>query len=179
MGILTGISTALGVGGTLLEAFGKKGAGDDAADVYENMEQLSRIEEKYQDKKAKLQEFVHWRDVKKLIGRQRAIAGHSGTVPDVGGNLDLLLETDKQASFDAALIRWTGAIHKERAKYGAQNFSDAASDMRTAGNIGAASTILDAAGRFDWKRFTPTGGTLLGSAGPSTFGESLYAPGRP
>jgi hypothetical protein len=141
-----------------MQAYGSFKGGEEAADLYEDREKLARVEADYQRKKAKIEEYIHYRDLDKTISRMRAIQGHSGTVPDSGSNLEALKSIEKEGEFDAALIRWMGDINAQRAEYGAQTFQSQAELSREAGYIGAAGTILQGLGQYDYRRFQPAGG---------------------
>lgn len=145
----------LQLAGTGVKAYGAYRQGQDAADVYEYNRQIARYKADAAQKQADVETAALERQVAKTIGRQRAIAGASGTVTDSGSNLDALLETRRQADIDAALIRYNADL----ASYGYGAEADLlglqAGQMRTGSYINVGSTLLAGASKYDYKKKTP------------------------
>lgn len=146
MGAIAGL---IGVG---ISAFGQYKQGQDAAAVYKYNQALARYEAKYIQDSAKIEEEQLERQVSKYMGRQRALAGKSGTVSDSGSNLTVLEETRREADFDAAIIRYNADVGSWAALNQSNLLATQASQASTAGFINAGGTLLGGASKWDWKR---------------------------
>jgi hypothetical protein len=149
MGAILGI---LGLAGTAVSAAGQYKSGQDAKDVYEYNQQLAKYQSNYIQEAADLEVAGLERDVKRFMGRQRAIAGKSGTVPDQGSNLHVLLQTRKEADLDAAIIRYKADIGSWSADSQASMLGTQASQFNTASYLNAGTTLLAGASKWDWKK---------------------------
>ena len=138
--------------GTALSAFGQVKGGQNAADVYEYNQQLAKYRSKYAQQKGEIEVQALERDVKGYIGRQRAIAGKSGTVTDAGSNADAVARTRSEADIDASIIRYNADIESWMAENEANLLGTQANQALTAGYIGAGGTLLGGASKWDYKK---------------------------
>jgi len=138
--------------GTALSAFGQVKGGQDSAQAYEYNQQLAKYRSKYAQQKGEIEVQALERDVKGYIGRQRAIAGKSGTVTDAGSNLDAVARTRSEADIDASIIRYNADMESWSAKNEANLLGIQAGQARSAGYIGAGGTILGGASKWDYKK---------------------------
>ena len=157
--------------GTGVSAYGQYRQGQDAADVYKYNQAMAQNSAKYAKEKAAIEEARLRREVERVKGRQRAIAGKSGTVVDSGSNLDLLRVTEEEAAIDAAMIRYGGEVESWAALSQANMYGAQASQAKTASywNIGA--TLLGGASRYDWKKKAQSPFRARASAGPYNIGQ--------
>ena len=74
--------------GTGIQAYSQYKQGQDAKDVYEYNEALAEYQAEYIEESADLEIAALGRDVSRYVSRQRAVQGKSGTVSNIGSNLD-------------------------------------------------------------------------------------------
>lgn len=161
----------IALAGTALSAFGQYQGGQNAKDVYEYNQQVAKYQAKYAQQKGEIEVAALERDVKGYIGRQRSIAGKSGTVTDAGSNYDAQLRTISEAELDASLIRYNADMESWAYKNEANLLGTQAGQMNTASYIGAGGTLLGGLSKWDYKKTqlkSPTAGT----------GSRLYASQR-
>jgi hypothetical protein len=138
--------------GAGLSAFGQYKTGQDAAAVYDYNQQLAKYQKDYVKDRADIEVAALEKDVGKFISRRRAITGKSGTVSDSGSNLDVLRETQSEADFDAALIRYNAEIEAWSAGNQADLLGTQSSQIKTGSYINTGSTILGGLSKWDWRR---------------------------
>lgn len=98
-----GILDAVGLG---VQAYSQYEQGQDAKDVYEYNQAIAEYQAQYIRDAADLEIAALDRDVANFIGRKRAIVGKSGTVANIGSNLESIKSTYSERDIDAGLIRW-------------------------------------------------------------------------
>ncbi len=149
------VATAAIVGGTALSMFSSIRGGYAASQAAEYNAAMARYEGKYQKQRAEFEEKQHRREVAKLIGRQ-TVAGARAGGGTTGSDVTPLLETAKAGELDAALIRYGGEVGSWRAESAADLYEDEADEYKTAGWLGAGSTLLNTVGQYDWKKKYPS-----------------------
>ena len=171
-------SSIFSVGGTLLDAYGRYRAGQQAGKVYDYNKEFAKFQEKYIDERVETELATLARDVKKVISRQRAIQGRSGTVTDVGSNLDAIINTEQEAAIDAAVIRRQGEVEKEIARKEAKYADKQGAVVRRAGLLEAGSTLLTGLSKWDWRLQDIRTPTPAYASGPPVPAGSGYTPFR-
>jgi len=142
---------ALALAGAAVAAAGQLIGGEATAQQYEYNAAIARMEGDYALKRSKIEEKQHAYNVRKFIGRQRALTGASGTVSDVGSNLTTLIDIEQQAAIDAALIRYEGLLGKWRGEASRDLYKYGGRSARVGSYFGAGATILGGASAYDWK----------------------------
>ena len=145
MGVLALVGAGVAAAGQLF-------AGEAAAQQYEYNAAVARMEGDYAAKRSEIEARQHEENIRRLVGRHRAMTGASGTVSDVGSNLAGLIDIEQQGAIDAALIRYEGSLGRWRGESQRDILQAGARSTRVGSYLGAGSTILGAASEFDWKR---------------------------
>jgi hypothetical protein len=158
---------AIGAAGTALSASSSIKGGMAAGDQYDYQAKIAKQEAKYQEARGEVDLALHEDAVRALLGKQRVIGGASGT----SGSGAIETDTLRKASIDEALIRYGTSMDVWRARSSSQNFQDQSDYFRQAGYISGATTILNTASKWDWKKRSASG-----AAYPTT--SSLYGSSR-
>lgn len=145
-GALMAVGGILAAGGALLEGY-------QAKQTYDYNAAVARQEAKYAKNRATIEEQQFRRQLEAKIGRQRTIQGMSGATG--GSNIAALERTIREGEYDAALIRYGGAVDAWRAESAANLYESSANKALFAGGINAGSTLLTTASKFDWNKFSP------------------------
>lgn len=148
------VGTAAIIAGTALAATASVRGGYAASEAAEYNAAMARYEGKYAKQRAEFEEEQHRRDVARLVGTQTVKGARAGG-GTVGSDITGLLETAKAGELDAALIRYGGEIESWKAGQAAKLYEWEAGEYRTAGWLGAGATLLNTAGRYDWKKKFP------------------------
>ena len=146
------ISGALQVAGTLVDAYSKYKQGQDAKEIYEFNEALALYQAQYIEEAGAIELKQLERDVGEYISTQRAIAGKSGIVPDIGSQKDVMDRTRKEGDIDAGIIRWRTSRQADMARKEADILGTQAGQLSTAGYISAGTTLLGGLSKWDWKK---------------------------
>lgn len=141
-GALLAVSSIATVGGQLLQGYWAKQSYDYNAAV-------ARQEAKYSKQKASIEEQQFRRQLAQQISRQRVLQAAGGTTG--GSNIDALERTIREGEYDAQLIRYGGSIDAWRAKTASNIYKSSGSRAFAAGVIGAGSTLLTSASKWDWR----------------------------
>lgn len=130
---LGAIGTVTATGGTVMGVVSENRAAKYNAKVAE-------LQAKDALERGHMAESEHRRKVALLTGKQRASAGASGTVVDIGSNFDVISDTQFFGGMDALTLRHNAT--KEAWGYRAQNFPTSSP------LLAGASTLLVGAGQF-------------------------------
>jgi hypothetical protein len=128
--------------------------GYQAKQTYEYNAAVARQEAKYAKQRSAIEQEQYRRQLAQRVSYQRAVQGKSGTTG--GTNINALERTIREGEYDAELIRYGGDVDAWRAGAAANLYKDSGSKMMGAGAIGAGSTLLTGASRWDWKKFGTT-----------------------
>ena len=155
--LITGL--AAGGLGTITQAAGQASEIGAKADMASAMSKVNDYNAKVQLEKAKYSRDnaktktdEHRKSVRQLIGSQRAAAGASGVVADVGSPMDLLKASAMQGEYDAQVLLYQGELeawgHERQAdidKATASSYRAQASSLRSAKPWAIGSTLLTGA----------------------------------
>lgn len=97
----TALSTGVGVVGSIRQARAQSEQMEYQADVARQNQQLAEQQTSAERRQGYENMITQRQETARLIGRQRAAAGASGAVVDVGSNLDLQADTAAQGEIDA------------------------------------------------------------------------------
>ncbi len=121
------IGAIIAVGAGLLSAFGKKKAGDSA-------KKAAQLSAKVIRKRTEVDVTVAERLALKGLGQTRADVGAAG-LAQAGSAADLIRESERDAAFAITTLKEQGKLEEKAVLAGGQA-------AQTAGNIGAASSVL-------------------------------------
>lgn len=185
MAILGGAVAAIAIGASLaasgVGAYYAYKASEDQARAINYQKRQAQINAKQaRDAAAASAELAHERH-KRILAAQRMALGASGVTSDEGSPLMLQLDAAEQAALEEARIRNAGATAATGLENQARLFRAQAKDVRTAGYIGAGTTLLGGISRaagsyYDYSSSNPSSG---GSTGYSTSsGYQSYRAGE-
>nr|DAG73961.1 MAG TPA: hypothetical protein [Caudoviricetes sp.] len=145
----TGLSTGIGVVGSIRQARAQSEQMEYQADVARQNQQLAEQQASAERRQGYENMVTQRQETAKLIGRQRAAAGASGAVVDVGSNLDLQADTAAQGEIDA-INTYNQALDRaynydvQAVNYGNQAaaYDASASSTKKAGYINALGTAI-------------------------------------
>ena len=145
----TGLSTGIGVVGSIRQARAQSEQMEYQADVARQNQQLAEQQASAERRQGYENMVTQRQETAKLIGRQRAAAGASGAVVDVGSNLDLQADTAAQGEIDA-INTYNQALDRaynydvQAVNYGnqAEAYDASASSAKKAGYINAFGTAI-------------------------------------
>lgn len=145
----TGLSTGIGVVGSIRQARAQSEQMEYQADVARQNQQLAEQQASAERRQGYENMITQRQETAKLIGRQRAAAGASGAVVDVGSNLDLQADTAAQGEIDA-INTYNQALDRaynydvQAVNYGNQAaaYDASASSAKKAGYINAFGTAI-------------------------------------
>ena len=145
----TGLSTGIGVVGSIRQARPQSEQMEYQADVARQNQQLAEQQASAERRQGYENMITQRQETAKLIGRQRAAAGASGAVVDVGSNLDLQADTAAQGEIDA-INTYNQALDRaynydvQAVNYGNQAaaYDASASSTKKAGYINAFGTAI-------------------------------------
>lgn len=145
----TGLSTGIGVVGSIRQARAQSEQMEYQADVARQNQQLAEQQASAERRQGYENIVTQRQETAKLIGRQRAAAGASGAVVDVGSNLDLQADTAAQGEIDA-INTYNQALDRaynydvQAVNYGNQAaaYDASASSTKKAGYINAFGTAI-------------------------------------
>ena len=145
----TGLSTGIGVVGSIRQARAQSEQMEYQADVARQNQQLAEQQASAERRQGYENMITQRQETAKLIGRQRAAAGASGAVVDVGSNLDLQADTAAQGEIDA-INTYNQALDRaynydvQAVNYGNQAaaYDASASSTKKAGYINAFGTAI-------------------------------------
>ena len=145
----TGLSTGIGVVGSIRQARAQSEQMEYQADVARQNQQLAEQQASAERRQGYENMVTQRQETAKLIGRQRAAAGASGAVVDVGSNLDLQADTAAQGEIDA-INTYNQALDRaynydvQAVNYGNQAaaYDASASSTKKAGYINAFGTAI-------------------------------------
>ena len=147
MGVVEGLLLAA----TAVTAAGQVYGGIQAKQTADYNAAVAKQEAEFQEKRTAQQLAFQRQEVERIIGKAKVVRGGSG-VASGGIPESMLKETLTEAEIDRQLIRTQGSINVWRAKSQAKISSDEGDYYRTAGYIGAGSTILGGLSRYDYRR---------------------------
>jgi hypothetical protein len=133
------------IGAGVLMAASQISSGEAKAGAARYNAQMARYEAEYAEKRAEMEEQQHRRKLARFIGEQMVSGGRAGYA-GVGSDLTPLIETAKAGEFDAALIRYAGAVDSWRYKAESDLYKRQAGQYRLGGYLGAGSTLLNTVG---------------------------------
>lgn len=145
----TVLSTGIGVVGSIRQARAQSEQMEYQADVARQNQQLAEQQASAERRQDYENMVTQRQETAKLIGRQRAAAGASGAVVDVGSNLDLQADTAAQGEIDA-INTYNQALDRaynydvQAVNYGNQAaaYDASASSTKKAGYINAFGTAI-------------------------------------
>ena len=145
----TGLSTGIGVVGSIRQARAQSEQMEYQADVARQNQQLAEQQASAERRQGYENMVTQRQETARLIGRQRAAAGASGAVVDVGSNLDLQADTAAQGEIDA-INTYNQALDRaynydvQAVNYGNQAaaYDASASSTKKAGYINAFGTAI-------------------------------------
>ena len=145
----TGLSTGIGVVGSIRQARAQSEQMEYQADVARQNQQLAEQQAGAERRQGYENMITQRQEAAKLIGRQRAAAGASGAAVDVGSNLDLQADTAAQGEIDA-INTYNQALDRaynydvQAVNYGNQAaaYDASASSTKKAGYINAFGTAI-------------------------------------
>ena len=145
----TGLSTGIGVVGSIRQARAQSEQMEYQADVARQNQQLAEQQASAERRQGYENMVTQRQETAKLIGRQRAAAGASGAAVDVGSNLDLQADTAAQGEIDA-INTYNQALDRaynydvQAVNYGNQAaaYDASASSAKKAGYINAFGTAI-------------------------------------
>lgn len=145
----TGLSTGIGVVGSIRQARAQSEQMEYQADVARQNQQLAEQQASAERRQGYENMVTQRQETARLIGRQRAAAGASGAVVDVGSNLDLQADTAAQGEIDAINV-YNQALDRaynydvQAVNYGNQAaaYDASASSAKKAGYINALGTAI-------------------------------------
>lgn len=145
----TGLSTGIGVVGSIRQARAQSEQMEYQADVARQNQQLAEQQAGAERRQGYENMITQRQETARLIGRQRAAAGASGAVVDVGSNLDLQADTAAQGEIDAINV-YNQALDRaynydvQAVNYGNQAaaYDASASSTKKAGYINALGTAI-------------------------------------
>lgn len=145
----TGLSTGIGVVGSIRQARAQSEQMEYQADVARQNQQLAEQQAGAERRQGYENMITQRQETARLIGRQRAAAGASGAVVDVGSNLDLQADTAAQGEIDAINV-YNQALDRaynydvQAVNYGNQAaaYDASASSAKKAGYINALGTAI-------------------------------------
>lgn len=145
----TALSTGVGVVGSIRQARAQSEQMEYQADVARQNQQLAEQQASAERRQGYENMVTQRQETARLIGRQRAAAGASGAVVDVGSNLDLQADTAAQGEIDAINV-YNQALDRaynydvQAVNYGNQAaaYDASASSTKKAGYINALGTAI-------------------------------------
>ena len=145
----TALSTGVGVVGSIRQARAQSEQMEYQADVARQNQQLAEQQASAERRQGYENMVTQRQETARLIGRQRAAAGASGAVVDVGSNLDLQADTAAQGEIDAINV-YNQALDRaynydvQAVNYGNQEaaYDASASSAKKAGYINAFGTAI-------------------------------------
>lgn len=145
----TAASTGIGVVGSIRQARSQSEQMEYQADVARQNQQLAEQQAGAERRQGYENMITQRQETARLIGRQRAAAGASGAVVDVGSNLDLQADTAAQGEIDAINV-YNQALDRaynydvQAVNYGNQAaaYDASASSAKKAGYINALGTAI-------------------------------------
>ena len=145
----TALSTAVGVYSSIQQAKAQSEQAKYQADVARQNRDLAEQQASAERRQGYENMIAKRQDTARLIAKQRAAAGASGAVVDVGSNLDLQADTAFQGEIDAISLYNKGIdagynAEIQAMQYGQQAdaYDASASQYRSAGYLNAASSAL-------------------------------------
>lgn len=166
----TALSTAVGVYSSIQQAKAQSEQAKYQADVARQNRDLAEQQASAERRQGYENMLAKRQDTARLIAKQRAAAGASGAVVDVGSNLDLQADTAFQGEIDAISLYNKGIdagynAEIQAMQYGQQAdaYDASASQYRSAGYLNAASSALGG--------IADIGSTWGSYAGKSTTGK--------
>ncbi|NIP24478.1 MAG: hypothetical protein GWN55_16275 [Phycisphaerae bacterium] len=150
------VPTAAIIAGGILQAGASIRGGYAAGQAADYNAAMARYEAEHQKKRAAFEEEQHREDVARFLGRQMVAGAAGGGTTTTGSDITPLIETAKAGEVDAAIIRYGGAIESWRAEQASNLYRAQAGEYRTAGWVGAGSSLINTIGQYDWKSKYPT-----------------------
>ncbi|PKN37682.1 MAG: hypothetical protein CVU62_08125 [Deltaproteobacteria bacterium HGW-Deltaproteobacteria-2] len=144
MGLETGLAVAgivASVAGTLITASQQSDMSNyNAAVANQNAEAI--------EDKAAYDAKMHNQEVRKMLATQRSLYGKSGVSSEEGSPLLVMNDTVKQGAMDALAIRYGGDVEAAKQRSAANLYKMEGKNIKTAGAIGAGTTLLAGAGNL-------------------------------
>jgi hypothetical protein len=136
------------VAAVALQAFGQVKGGSDAKKAADYNAAVARQEAEFQKKKTRHDVAFQKEEVERIIGKAKVAGGASGAELSQA----ILQSTLTEGAIDEQLIRTQGAINVWRAESQAGLLKEQGKDAFTGGLIGAGSTILTGASKWDYRK---------------------------
>jgi len=171
------VASAAIIAGTAIKAVSSIRGGYAAGEAADYNAAMARYESKYQKESAKFEEKQHRKAVARLIGEQ-AVSGAAAGAGSTGSDITPLLEIAKAGELDAALIRYGGEVGSWQAEQAAKLYGWQAGEYRTAGWLGAGSTLINTVGKYDWKKKFPSRQKPKEYSRAPLLGGGRYGAGR-
>lgn len=145
----TAASTGIGVMGSIQQGKAQSAQAKYQAEVSRQNQELAEQQASAERRQGYENMITQRQETARLIGRQRAAAGASGAVVDVGSNLDLQADTAAQGEMDAINAYHQGLDRAYNAEVQAANYGNqaaaydaTASSAKQAGYMNAAATAI-------------------------------------
>jgi len=129
------------VAGTAMSAMGQIQAGQSQSEWSNYNAQIAERDAQNTRNLAAFDAEQKRKETQSLIGRQKALYGKAGVTME-GSPLLLMEETASEGELDARMIEWSGSNKSERYMSEGQLSRMKGSQAKTAGYIGAGSTLL-------------------------------------
>lgn len=142
----TALSTGIGVMGSIQQSRMQQQQAEYQADVARQNQQLAEQQASAERKQGYENMIAKRQETAKLIGRQRAAAGASGAVVDVGSNLDLQADTAAQGEIDAINLYNQGLDRAYNSEIQAWNYGSQAEAYDSQASAAGSNAWMSAAG---------------------------------